>query len=200
MSNPQYRLNRLSASPPLQQAVSKRDKKRMAMTDRLAELSNNFAENRDFYYRDRLRSFHADIAYISNAQLYDNKYLDDAGVDTLDKFHANVAANTQGSLRAAQQAQLNGNGRLQIPAVLGRHAAAFVQEVNDALEQKDVDLVTATVSPKSLTYFKVIFTYTLLRTSINTTSLLTNFKEITCTLFLWRKKNTSALWMPYVNA
>ncbi|KAL9126869.1 MAG: hypothetical protein Q9217_004150 [Psora testacea] len=142
--NPKYGINRLSPSPPLQQPLNKRDKKRMAMADRLAEISNNFAENRDIYYRERLRSFHADVAYINNAQLYDNQYLDDTGVDPPEELIPSVAGSTQGSVRTTQQAQLHGIGKIQMPASLGRHAATFVQEVNDALEQKDADLVTAT--------------------------------------------------------
>ena len=143
--NPTFRLNRLSPSPPPHQAINKRDKKRMAMADRLGEISNNFAENRDDFYRERLRSFHADIAYISSARLYENKYLDDMGIDTVEDLNHSAAASTQGSVRTTQQAQLNGKGRLQISAALGKHAAAFVQGVNDALEQKDADLATAAV-------------------------------------------------------
>ncbi|KAL9100318.1 MAG: hypothetical protein Q9163_004297 [Psora crenata] len=138
-----YRINRLSPSPPPQQPVNKRDKKRMAMADRLTEISNNFTENRDMHYRERLRSFHTDIACIKNAPLYDNKYLDDSGADLPEDLNPSAAGNTQGGVRTGQQPQFSGNGSIEVPATLGRHAAQFLQEVNDALEQKDADLVTA---------------------------------------------------------
>ena len=143
--NPRYRLNRLSPSPP-QQNVNKRDKKRMAMTERLTEISSNFAENRDALYRDRLRSYQADIAFINAAQLYDNKPLDDVG--SLEALNASAAASTQGSVRTTQL-QSNGNSGAPFPTSLGRHAAKFAQEVNDALEQKDASLVEVTVSQAS---------------------------------------------------
>ena len=140
--NPRYRVNRLSPSPP-QQTVNKRDKKRMAMTDRLAEISNNFAENRDALYRERLRKYQIDIVYINNAQLYDNKALDEN--PSFEDPNTSAAASTQGSVRTAQLQSI-GNGSIPTTNSPGKHAATFIHEVNDALEEKDARLVEVTVS------------------------------------------------------
>ena len=140
--NPRYRVNRFSPSPP-HQSANKRDKKRMAMTDRLAEISSNFAENRDALYRERLRKYQADITYINNAQLYDNKALDDTSL--FEDPNNSAAASTQGSTRTAQLQPI-GNGATQISSSLGKHATIFVHEINDALEEKDARLVEVTVS------------------------------------------------------
>ena len=142
--NPRYRLNRFSPSPP-QQNVNKRDKKRMAMTERLTEISSNFAENRDALYRERLRSYQADITFINTAQLYENKPLDE--VESLEHLNANPVASTQGNLRTSQL-QPNGNSGAPNPISLGKHAVLFAQEVNDALERKDASLVEVAVSQK----------------------------------------------------
>ena len=107
------------------------------MTDRLAEISNNFSENRDTHYRERLRSLQTDIAYINNALLYDNKPLEDVGYDQVEDLNTSAGLSTQGSIR---------NGGMVLPTPLGRHAANFIHEVNDALEEKDARMVGVTVS------------------------------------------------------
>ncbi|KAG8528239.1 uncharacterized protein KY384_007156 [Bacidia gigantensis] len=125
------RLHQRSATPPPQQSLNKRDKKRMAMAERLSEISNNFAENRDAFFRERLRGYQADINFINNAQLYNNKPLDDAPLEQPAEHDFAVASQSQASL----------NRKNQPLAQLGKHAASFVHEVNAALEEKDTKLV-----------------------------------------------------------
>jgi len=134
----------LSPTPPQHHPLNKRDKRRIAMVDRLTEISNNFAENRDAIYRKRLQSYQADITFINNANLYDNKPLDDFGDDPA--ANTSPALSGQGSVRSTQQGIFNGHMRIDQPLETGKHAARFVQEVNDALEQKDADLTAAAVS------------------------------------------------------
>ena len=66
-------LNRISPSPSTQLPLSKRDKKRLNMADRLTEISNNFTANRDTFYRQQLQAYQADINYIQQANPYSNK-------------------------------------------------------------------------------------------------------------------------------
>ena len=139
------RFNRLSPSPPFQQPLSKRDKKRNVMENRLAEISSSFAENRDHLYRKQLQVLQADMNYIQAARLYDNVPLDEIGDEGPEEPNTSAAASTAGSLRNAHQAYLNGHTRLEAPYKTGPQTAEFIQEINDAMEQRDADLTTLVV-------------------------------------------------------
>ena len=118
------------------------------MENRLAEISSSFADNRDYLYRKQLQVLQADMNYIQAAPLYDNAPLDEIGDEALEENNTSAAASTAGSLRNAQQAHLNGHTRLEIPSKTGAQTAAFIQEINDAIEQRDVDLTAVVVSSK----------------------------------------------------
>ncbi|KAK0514265.1 hypothetical protein JMJ35_002882 [Cladonia borealis] len=135
-------LNRISASPTTQFPLSKRDKKRLNMADRLTEISNNFTANRDTFYRQQLQAYQADINYIQQANPYSNKALEYPTDDPSEEAAGSAAASTQGSLRTTQQTHQNSIGRTELPFKTGRHTAQFVQNINDAMEKRDVDLTT----------------------------------------------------------
>lgn len=118
------------------------------MENRLAEISSSFAENRDHLYRKQLQALQADMNYIQAAHLYDNVPLDEIGDEGLEEINTSAAASTAGSLRNAHQAHLNGHTRLEAPHKTGPQAAEFIQEVNDAMEQRDTDLTTVVVCNK----------------------------------------------------
>ena len=128
--------------------MTKRDKKRNVMEKNLAEISNSFAENRDHLYRKQLQALQADMNYIQAARLYDNVPLEDIGDEALEETSPSAAASTADSLRNAHQAHLNGHTRLEVPYKTGPQTAAFIQEINDAMEQRDADLTTVVVSSK----------------------------------------------------
>ena len=144
--------NRYSASPPTHQPVSKRDKKRYHMADRLHQISLDFAENRDILYRKKHQEYQADLFFIQSANLYDDKPLEEPEYDGSEDAAGSAAASTHGSLRNIQQAQLNGHLRLEgVSLKTGKHSLEFVQEINDAMEQRDADLITVAVcSPSTL--------------------------------------------------
>lgn len=144
------RFNRHSPPPPLQQPLSKRDKKRNAMENALAEISSSFAENRDHLYRKQLQALQADMNYIQAARLYDNVPLDGIGDEGPEEANTSAAASSAGSLRNAHQAHLNGHTRLEFPYKTGPQTAQFIQEINNAMEQRDADLTTVVVSNRSL--------------------------------------------------
>lgn len=143
-------LNRISASPTTQLPLSKRDKKRLNMADRLTEISNNFTANRDTFYRQQLQAYQADINYIQQANPYSNKTLEDPTDDPSEEAAGSAAASTQGSLRTTQQTHQNSIGRTELPFKTGRHTAKFVQAINDAMEKRDVDMTALVVCPISL--------------------------------------------------
>ena len=115
------------------------------MENRLADINNSFADNRDHLYRKQLQALQADMNYIQAARLYDNAPLDEVGDEVLEETNTSAAASTTGSLRNAHQAYLNGHTRLEVPYKTGRQTAEFIQEINDAMEQRDADLTTLVV-------------------------------------------------------
>ena len=139
-----YRAERRSPSPSAQQSMNKRDKRRVALQDRLNEITTNFAGNRDTQYRKQLQQYQADINYVTAAQLYDNKPLPEPGEDDVDLAGPN-GSGTHRVPHGAQPGLANGTNKSDLSLKLGRHATNFVQQVNDAMEQRDADLVTLVV-------------------------------------------------------
>jgi len=115
------------------------------MMDRLTRISHDFAENRDLYYRKQSAQYQADMSYINNAKLYDNVTLNDIEDDGFDDLVLSAAPSTQGSLRQGQHGTTVGGAGLMAPFRPSKHTARFIQDVNDAIEQKDADLVTCAV-------------------------------------------------------
>ena len=118
------------------------------MENRLAEISSSFAENRDHHYHKQLHTLRADMSYIQAARLYDDAPLDEIGDEESEEVNTSAAASNAGSLRNAHQAHLNGHTMLEVPYKTGPQTARFIQEINDAMEQRDVDLTTVVVSYK----------------------------------------------------
>ncbi len=153
--------NRYSALPPASLPISKRDKKRIHMADRLTQISVDFAENRDILYRRKHQEYQADLGFIHSANPYEDKPLEEPEYDGSEDAAGSAAASTQGSLCNPHLAQLNGHPRQEVPFLKsGKNSSDFVQEINDAMEQRDVDLSTVAVSYPS--------TFTLLATKTAT--------------------------------
>lgn len=137
-SNQVYRADRRSPSPSNQQSVNKRDKRRIALQDRLNDIISNFSNNRDLYYRKQLQQYQTDIHFVSNAALYDNQPLLEPGEEEQDGA-------TRNSARPSRLGLSNGSAKIDSYPKLGRQATSFIEEVNDAMEQRDADLVTLAV-------------------------------------------------------
>ena len=190
-SNPFYRLERHSPSPPPQQtAINKRDRRRIAIQDRLAEISLNFAENRDANYRKQLQQYQADINFINNAQLYDNKPLLEPGEDDGD-----TAVNGAAGMRQQPPGLVNGNARHEPQSKTGRYAARFVHEVNDAMEQRDVNLTANVVCLSTQQLPTNCLEYLGARADIPNSTISTfpssNMRRTTNSLSKWPRKNTN---------
>ena len=115
------------------------------MENRLAEMRTSFAENRDIIYRQQLQALQADMNYIQAANLYDKMPLDEVPDEGSDEPNTSAAASISDSLRNAQQAHVNGHARHELPYKTGRQTAEFIQETNDAVEQKDAELAKLAV-------------------------------------------------------
>ena len=125
-SHHQYRPDRRSPSPLAQQAGNKRDKRRLALQDRLNEIVASFTSNRDVHCRKQMHQYHNDSNYINSAALYQNKPLEEPGEDGEPRWRLWLQ-------------------KLTTAVRLGRYATGFIQDVNDALEQRDADLAALAV-------------------------------------------------------
>ncbi|KAK2629921.1 hypothetical protein QTJ16_000741 [Diplocarpon rosae] len=127
-----YRIERQQTnSPPLQpQQLSKRDKKRTVLAERLAEITTLFSANRDQHYRTQLHAIQIDSNLIAEADVHSKLPLpDDAEqIDELVK-------------RNIQKTMMKSVGP-EPPQRAGRIYSDFATEVNDAQEERDTALVT----------------------------------------------------------
>ncbi|KAF2116311.1 Sds3-like-domain-containing protein [Lophiotrema nucula] len=118
-----------SATSP-QPLVSKRDKRRNMLAEKLQDMMASFTENKDSHYRAQLTALQADINLILKADPYANKPLDDAGEEAAESI-AQIMGNTVPTAPSAGTDYM---------AQVGKYYARFVESVNDALEERDYNL------------------------------------------------------------
>lgn len=118
-----------SATSP-QPLLSKRDKRRNQLVDKLENMMASFSDNRDSHYRAQLAALQADINLILKADPYANKPLEDDGSEA-------QALVTQLMPTGLPTAPSAGTDYI---AQVGKHYARFVDAVNDALEERDYNL------------------------------------------------------------
>lgn len=111
--------------------VSKRDKRRSALQERLHELTATFCQNRDAQFRQQLHSLQCDMTLINNADPHHAGPLPDSSDDISQLIEETVG----GGKFAKEMASLSGTWY-----------AKFVQEVNNVKEQRDADLAQIMVS------------------------------------------------------
>ncbi|KAL8737440.1 MAG: hypothetical protein Q9181_001686 [Wetmoreana brouardii] len=117
------RLHRSSPTPP---PPTKREKRKNAMIERLRDISADFTENREYHYRRQLQALQRDVNFITYAEPYQNRPLDEIDED----YDMDGIASAPGSIL--------GNGGKQPRA--GKWARRFVEEVNNAMEDRDAQL------------------------------------------------------------
>ncbi|KAF2787047.1 hypothetical protein K505DRAFT_379846 [Melanomma pulvis-pyrius CBS 109.77] len=118
-----------SATSP-QPQVSKRDKRRNMLAEKLAEMMASFSDNRDSHYRAQLAALQADINLILKADPYANKPLDDDGEEASELIAQIMGSNVPSAPSAGTD----------YIAQVGKHYARFVEAVNDAMEERDYNL------------------------------------------------------------
>jgi hypothetical protein len=118
-----------SNSPP-QQQLSKRDKKRTLLADRLAEITSQFSQNRDVHYREQLQALQIDMNLIMEADAQSKMplLLEPQEVEQL--VHDNI-----------RKTMMKSVGPLAPPRA-GKMYSDFAREVNDAQEERDAALTT----------------------------------------------------------
>ncbi|KAK4987733.1 hypothetical protein LTR50_004386 [Elasticomyces elasticus] len=119
----------LSPSPPPQQPLSKRDKRRANITDKLADMINSFSRDRDQHYRAQMQAVQVDMTLVLRADPYQDTPLNDSA-EEVDKAVKEVL----GDLPSA------GKPHEDFIAMVGREYGRFVEEANAAQETRDVEL------------------------------------------------------------
>jgi hypothetical protein len=115
-----------SNSPPLQeQQLSKRDKRRTNLANRLAEITAQFSDNRDVHYRNQLQALQIDMNLIAEAAVHGDKTLPNKPEQIDILVRENVQKNMGKGIGA------------NVPQRAGRVYADFAKEINDAIEEKD---------------------------------------------------------------
>jgi len=127
-----------SNSPPLQpQQLSKRDKKRTVLAERLQEITMSFSANRDQHYRAQLQSIQVDSNLIAEADVHSKHPLPDSAEEIDDLVRNNVQKTMMKSVSTDP------------PLRTGRIYSDFAKEVNDAMEERDSAIVTLQVRTRS---------------------------------------------------
>ncbi|KAF2204591.1 hypothetical protein GQ43DRAFT_387681 [Delitschia confertaspora ATCC 74209] len=118
-----------SATSP-QPMLSKRDKRRNQLVDKLQEMMASFSDNRDSHYRAQLAAIQADINLITKADPLANKPLEDNGEEA-----AELVAQIMGN-----NVPLAPSAGTDYVAQVGKYYAKFVESVNDAMEERDYNI------------------------------------------------------------
>lgn len=131
-----HRIDRHHSDTPLQ-PLSKRDKKRTQLIERLDEITQQFTANKDSYYRSQLQALQIDINLILQSEAYGDEPPSDFGDDIAQLVHRYTGGNPQAMMAVAQGDTL---------AFAGRVYAEFAADVAAATEERDAALVRNTVS------------------------------------------------------
>lgn len=121
--------------PPANAPISKRDKRRSALQERLQDLTASFSQNRDAQFRQQLHALQCDMTLINNADPYTPGPLPDSAEEVAQLIERTVG----GGLFGREMASLS-----------GMWYSKFVQEVNQIKEDKDAELAMLVVCFLSL--------------------------------------------------
>lgn len=114
-------------SPP--PALSKRDKRRTMLSERLTEMVSAFGANLRPHYEAQVNAINIDISLILQADPYQNKPLEDDPEEIQAKVTAMAGNNVPAEV-----------ARDDFAAGAGKMYTEFVHRVNDAMEERDVNL------------------------------------------------------------
>lgn len=128
---------KMSASPP-PAPLSKRDKRRNNITDKLSDMIETFAADQHQHYRAQLQAIQVDMTLILRASPYNNVPLDDDAED----IEAEIEKITGGSMPHIT----NEAAKKDYAALAGKRYHDYVQDINKAMEQRDADLTALKVS------------------------------------------------------
>ena len=114
--------------------MSKRDRKRNQQIAQLQNLSNDFKENRSTHFHKQVVALQHDMNLITQADPYNPEPLDDSPTAIAELVET-----------AAEGTQF----QPEMSSLCGRWYSEFVQEVNDAKEERDIELTQLFVRKRS---------------------------------------------------
>lgn len=121
--------------------MSKRDKRRNALSERLSDLTNQFTRNRDAHFRKQLQSLQIDMNLIMRADPYKERPLEDHPDEIAELISTTVGANILGGGHGGHRRAEN-----DAAPYAGKWYQKFVEEINDAQENRDAQLTLLEVS------------------------------------------------------
>ena len=130
--------DRMSASPPPVQ--SKRDKRRTLVADRLNEVMRSFGTNLRQHYEAQTNAVQLDVHLITRANPYQDRPLED-DPEEIDQVVYGMIGNVIPAGPVAEDDFVAGAGRLY---------TEFVHEINNAMEERDVNLTLLAVCRPTL--------------------------------------------------
>jgi len=133
-------MDRDDNAPPVQ-PLSKRDKRRTALIDRLNDITMQFSANKDQYYREQLGVVQQDIALILHAVPYVEDPTKESTVELLQVIHKLTRGDPR-ALQALKEGDIQGIG--------GKIYHEFQDEIQDAMERRDASLSAYAVSRRPL--------------------------------------------------
>jgi hypothetical protein len=136
--------------PPLPQ--SKRDKRRTMLGERLTDMVTSFNANLRPHYEAQANAIQIDIGLILRADPYKNKPLED-DADEISSLIQNAVA---GSATAAGKPIPDPVAEGDFVADAGKFYTEFVHEVNNAMEERDINLTLLQVSANTLHNYNLL--------------------------------------------
>lgn len=121
-----------STSPPTQ-PLSKRDKRRHVLSEKVEELTNSFAQNREGHFRHYVKALQHEMHLIINADPYTVGPMEDSGEEIA---------------RLVAEASANSPYSTGMTSLAGSWYNKFVQEVNKTKEETDTELALISVSAR----------------------------------------------------
>lgn len=116
--------------------MSKRDKRRATVLEKLTDMVDTFSKDQHQHYRAQLQAIQVDMTLILNADPYESAPLDDSPQATEEQ----IERLTQGNIPSGKAA------RDDFLAMAGRRYNEYAQRINHAMEQRDADLTALKVS------------------------------------------------------
>ena len=146
LSRPTAQPHRITPTPPLPQPVTKRDKRRNMIQQGYKDLETRFRINRESHSKAQLNSISRDISFINRANPYDSRALEDGADEIATDITSVIGEHTYGELRGGALSVISADSEIRVP--LGKWSAKFVEEVNNAMEDRDARLVDLIVCQK----------------------------------------------------
>ncbi|KAF2458743.1 Sds3-like-domain-containing protein [Lineolata rhizophorae] len=113
--------------PHAHQQISKRDKRRNLIAEKLSEMMASFGDKHNEHYRAQVLAVQTDVNLIMKANLFGNAPLDDSGRDIQEQIEQMM-----GGVVSPEQKDY--------VAQAGRFYGDFVTQVNNAMEERDIEL------------------------------------------------------------